>query len=116
MSRRTMIHWRVSHSMNVTRYSVRVAPPASPCADQGSGEVGECVVRRGEAGFDSRTLSLELQLGVKYMVTVATTNCGMQTGSESDPIIILLDCKCVAFSEVFIQIFCKLRPSCSCCM
>ena len=105
MYRRTIIHWRVSHSMNVTRYSVRVAPPASPCADQGSGEVGECVVRRGEAGFDSRTLSLELQLGVKYTVTVATTNCEMQIGSESDPIIILLDCKCVAFSGCSFRYF-----------
>ena len=85
---RVTVHWTISHAMNVTSYRVRVSPPATPC-----GVMGECVVRREETEFERRALSLELQLGVEYWVTVTTTNCGTQTGGESDPIIILLDCK-----------------------
>ena len=92
-ARRVTVHWTITHAMNVTSYRVRVSPPATPCGDWGSGEVGECVVRREDTGFERRALILELRLGVEYWVTVTTTNCGTQTGVESDPIIILLDCK-----------------------
>ena len=92
VSRSVAIHWSVSHALNVTRYTVRVSPSGTPCGGEGSA-VGECVVGRGEDAFERLTLSLGLWLGVEYVVTVATTNCGTQIGSESDPIIIDLDCK-----------------------
>ena len=92
LSRRVLIHWTTSHTMNVTRHKISVSPVAPPCGDVGGG-VGECVIRRGESGFDEQTLSLELDLGVEYMVSVGTTNCGTQSGRESDPIIITLDCE-----------------------
>ena len=100
-----MVHWNISYAMNVTSYRVRVSPPATPCGDViGSGEVGECVVGRGEPGFESMALGLQLTLGVEYWVTVTTTNCGTQTGSESDPIVIRLECKSTKVWQVYIKI------------
>ena len=95
-----MVHWNISYAINVTSYMVRVSPPATPCSDViGSGEVGECVVGRGEPAFEGMALGLQLTLGVEYWVTVTTTNCGTQTGSESDPIVIRLECKRLKFGK-----------------
>ena len=102
-SRRVLIHWTTSHTMNVTRHKISVSPVAPPCGDVGGG-VGECVIRRGESGFDEQILSLELDLGVKYVVSVVTTNCGMQSGRESDPIIITLDCECFNTTHTHSQV------------
>ena len=51
------------------------------------------MVGEGDSGFSSRDMSLQLELGVVYEVTVSTLNCGTQTGRESDPVTILLQCK-----------------------
>ena len=67
-------------------------PPASPCSGGGG---GQCVVGDGDIGFSSRELSLQLELGVAYEVTVSTVNCGIQAGRDSDPVAILLQCKCI---------------------
>ena len=88
--RSVAIHWTTSHDRNVTRYILQVHPAAAPCAGDGVSSAGECVVREGEGGFESRELSLQLELGVEYEVTVSTVNCGTQAGNESDPIHILL--------------------------
>ena len=75
------------------RYILQVHPAAAPCAGDGVSSAGECVVREGEGGFESRELNLQLELGVEYEVTVSTVNCGTQAGNESDPIHILLHSK-----------------------
>ena len=90
---RVTIHWTTSDVRNVTRYILQVHPAATPCAGDGVSSAGECVVREGEGGFGSRELSLQLELGVEYEVTVSTVNCGTQAGNESDPIHILLHSK-----------------------
>ena len=90
VTRSVVIHWRISSKLNITQYTVTVRPPASPC----SGGGGQCVVGEGDIGFSSRDMSLQLQLGVAYEVTVSTLNCGTQAGRESDPVTILLQCKC----------------------
>ena len=75
-------------------YIVKVDPEAAPCGDSDNGgSVGECVVSRGENGFESKQLSLQLELGIQYTVTVRTINCGTQTGNDSDPVNVLLLCK-----------------------
>ena len=78
-----------SDNRNVTRYILQVHPAAAPCAGDGVSSAGECVVREGEGGFESRELSLQLELGVEYEMTVSTVNCGTQAGNESDPIAII---------------------------
>lgn len=89
------IHWTTSRDRNVTRYILKVYPAAAPCAGDGVSGAGECVVREGERGFESRELSLQLELGVEYEVTVSTVNCETQAGNDSDPMHVLLHSKCI---------------------
>ena len=88
--RSVVIHWTPSDNRNVTSYVLKVNPAALPCASDDVGSAGECEISEGEAGFESRELSLQLELGVKYEVTVRTVNCGTQAGNHSDPIHVLL--------------------------
>lgn len=87
----TTIHWSSSHDRNMTSYVVTVSPAAAPCSEDGDGNsTGVCMVSAGDSGFEDRRLSLLLELGIEYRVTVSTINCGTQAGNNSDPLLILL--------------------------
>ena len=110
------IRWTTSHDENVTRYILKVYPAAAPCAGDGVRSAGECVVKEGEREFESRELSLQLELGIEYEVTVSTVNCGTQAGNDSDPMHILLHSKYNSIMETVASVFLFIpvpdSPSC----
>ena len=106
MTRSVRLHWNISQMRRVTRYSVRVSPATAPCDDD-----GECVIEKGENGFNNRVLNLEIILGLVYSVSVSTVNCGTQIGTYSNPHSIILLCElCLIVEALYVIHYVCTQP------